>query len=200
MDFSSLSGSPGFAGMFSSSPGVPGTPSPKKAVEKPSEVTKRERNGVLPLTVKQYLSGTETFVEGQMSMYGLPTPKVSIVGLVEKVEKSPACHEYTVNDFSGRVTVQSYSPDSLADNPAEGDMVRVVGEPREGGLLSAINVTVQKDQAVLGYHRLQAVLALCNASQVVPLNYETPGQPLSGTELITQIKVACKRRKVVVPA
>ena len=122
------------------------------------------------------------------------------------------------------MTVQSYSPDSLADNPAEGDMVRVVGEPREGGLLSAINVTVQKDQAVLGYHRLQAVLALCNASQVVPLNYETPvkteastkaeqpaavkrepvaatpGQPLSGTELITQIKVACKRRKVVVPA
>ena len=32
---------------------------------------------VLPLTVKQYLAGTETFVDGKMVMYGLATPKVA---------------------------------------------------------------------------------------------------------------------------
>ena len=86
--------------------------------------------------------------------------------------------------------------------------------------MSAINISVEKDQAALNAHRLQAIVALCNASQVVPLNYETPvktestkqpeqpavkrepasTQPLSGAELITGIKVAAKRRKVVVPA
>jgi hypothetical protein len=203
---------------FGQSPGA-NTPSPKKA-SSAVEAVKREQNGVLPLTVKQYLAGTETFVDGKMSMYGLPTLKVSIVGIVEKVENSPACHEYIVNDFSGSVTVQSYSPDNLSSHPGAGELVRVVGEPREGGLLSAINVVVEKDPVVLNTHRLQAILALCNASQVVPLNYETPvkteatkaappvavksepvsTQPLSGAELITQIKVAAKRRKVVVPA
>jgi hypothetical protein len=220
MDFSTLSGSPMGAGLnFGQSPGA-NTPSPKKA-SSAVEAVKREQNGVLPLTVKQYLAGTETFVDGKMVMYGLATPKVSIVGLVEKVENSPACHEYIVNDFSGSVTVQSYSPDILASNPGAGELVRVVGEPREGGFMSAINISVEKDPAALNAHRLQAILALCNASQVVPLNYETPvktestkapeqpvavkrepasTQPLSGAELITGIKVASKRRKVVVPA
>ena len=43
---------------------------------------------------------------------------------------------------SRSVTVQSYSPDILASNPGAGELVRVVGEPREGGFMSAINISV----------------------------------------------------------
>jgi len=187
------------------------TPSPKKGGDKSQQ---REAHGVLPLTMQMYLQATSTSyseADRKLTVYGLAAPKVSLVGWVEKAEEFNTHSEYVVHDRTGTVTVQNYM--DHGDKLKEGEVVRVVGEPRPGGILSAINVAVQSDNAWVGFHRLQAVVVHCqhSAGASGPLDYspvktEAPAQPQPGPvktepneqfkdlDLPGQIKAAIKHK------
>lgn len=188
------------------------TPSPKKSPGG-DKSQQREAHGVLPLTMQMYLQATSTSYSegGPLTVYGLAAPKVSLVGWVEKAEELNSHSEYVVHDRTGTVTVQNYM--NHGDKPKEGEVVRVVGEPRSGGILSAINVAVQGDNAWVGFHRLQAVVVHCqhSAGASGPLDYspvktEAPAQPQPGPvktepneqfkdlDLPGQIKAAIKQK------
>lgn len=214
MNFSSASMSFGFG---ASPTQAATTPSPKKSPG-PGGSSARESNGVLPVTVKGYLTGSQTIIEGKMIMHGLPTPKVAIVGLVQDATELPACKEYVVNDYTGSVKVLDYNQDGA--KVSAGDIVHVVGEPREGGQMSVINMSVQKDPAAITGHRLLAVVTACQAFNHGPIDFSpvkteaptkaaepavksepsaAPADDLSGIDLAEQIKIVAKRRKVAVP-
>jgi hypothetical protein len=182
------------------------TPSPKKGQQAGD---KRETHGVLPMTMQMYLQATAASYSSDhtIDVYGLKASKVSLVGWVQKAEETPTYSEYTVHDKTGVVTVQNYM--THGDKPKEGEVIRVVGTPRDGGVISAINLAVQADNAWVGFHRLQAVVVQCQAggnAAPAPLDYspvkaEAPAPAQSGAvkmepglSLPDQIKASIKHK------
>jgi replication factor A2 len=149
----------------------------------------RDKQSLVPMTIKQFLSATKAGVDGdEWTVDGRAVQQVRVVGNVLKQDKRETKCTYTLEDQTGMVDATMWinaeeegeTTAARAARSAPGNYVVVIGQPKEYGgklYISAYDVRPVDDFNEVTHHFLEAIYS--HAKQTHKMNNPQAAAPVN---------------------
>src|SRR3989344_1261261 len=106
-------------------------------MEQPKPVQENKRKVARKLHIRDVLSAT--YIKrpgwdpsGILTKYG-EVSRINIVGIIVSINSQPENTSFLVDDGTGNISVRFFQPSGMVGDFSLGDLVKVVGRPREWG-------------------------------------------------------------------
>jgi len=102
----------------------------------PDEKLLQKRNvaikiSIRDITTSSFVRDSENNLSFIKTIYGEAASRVNVIGTVVMKETSSGEHSVVMDDGSGKIVARSFELTSMMNNLEIGDMVMIIGKPRE---------------------------------------------------------------------